>query len=394
MTSFQEANTSLAKVNDGFAQMKTGVAQLQAGAADLRQGLDEGAAGSSQIASKTLELTSGVTQIHDGQEQLLQGLKDLQENMGQLQSGLSDSTEGLDQVSDGLQDAQAYVSSLSQSETSETFYLPTEVLESEDFQNALNAYMSDDRKTAKLSIILDVNPYSQEAMPILQNINRQVDAALNGTELKDAKVAIGGTTATNVDLKEVTQQDFLRTATIMLIGITLVLVVITRSVANSLFIVGSLLVVYFVSLGMSELISSHILHVESLSWNVPFFSFIMIVALGVDYSIFLMMRYNELEGEPAARIVEASRHIGGVVLSAALILGGTFAALIPSGVLTLIQVASVVVIGLVLLGFVAMPMLMPALMGLTSRVNTLRETGIGKAKEFTDSGENLESHNK
>lgn len=56
----------------------------------------------------------------------------------------------------------------------------------------------------------------------------------------------------------------------------------------------------------------------------------MIVALGVDYSIFVMMRYNELEGDPATKIVTASRHIGGVVLSAALILGGTFAALIPS----------------------------------------------------------------
>jgi putative drug exporter of the RND superfamily len=58
----------------------------------------------------------------------------------------------------------------------------------------------------------------------------------------------------------------------------------------------------------------------------------MIVALGVDYSIFWIMRYNELEGDLATRMINASRHIGGVVLSAALILRGTFAALIPSGV--------------------------------------------------------------
>ena len=48
----------------------------------------------------------------------------------------------------------------------------------------------------------------------------------------------------------------------------------------------------------------------------------MIVALGVDYSIFVMMRYNEIEGDSVTKIVTASRHIGGVVLSAALILGG------------------------------------------------------------------------
>lgn len=154
----------------------------------------------------------------------------------------------------------------------------------------------------------------------------------------------------------------------MLIGIAIVLIVITRSLLNTIFIIGSLLLAYFASLGISEQISTHILHVDSLSWNVPFFSFIMIVALGVDYSIFVMMRYNELEGDPATKIVTASRHIGGVVLSAALILGGTFAALIPSGVLTLIQVASVVGVALLLLAIIVMPILLPALIGLTSKM--------------------------
>ena len=76
--------------------------------------------------------------------------------------------------------------------------------------------MSHDRKTAKMTIILDVNPYSKEAMPIIQEINKTIDGTLKGTELNHAKTAIGGTTARNVDLK-VTGQDFLRTATIMLI---------------------------------------------------------------------------------------------------------------------------------------------------------------------------------
>ena len=232
--------------------------------------------------------------------------------------------------------------------------------------------MSHDRKTAKMTIILDVNPYSKEAMPIIQEINNTIDGTLKGSELNHAKTAIGGTTARNVDLK-VTGQDFLRTATIMLIGIAIVLIVITRSLLNTIFIIGSLLLAYFASLGISEQISTHILHVDSLSWNVPFFSFIMIVALGVDYSIFVMMRYNELEGDPATKIVTASRHIGGVVLSAALILGGTFAALIPSGVLTLIQVASVVGVALLLLALIVMPILLPALIGLTSKMKSYKE---------------------
>ncbi|MDA1677801.1 MULTISPECIES: MMPL family transporter [unclassified Bacillus cereus group] len=368
MGSFKEANQSLLKVDNGLKEMNNGVTKLRKGAADLKNGLDEGASGSKQIANKSSELQTGLTKINDGQGQLLTGLKDLQEQMGQLQSGLFKSTEGLEKVSNGLGDAQKYLGELNESKSSEKFYIPKEVLEGEDFQKALNTYMSHDRKTAKMTIILDVNPYSKEAMPIIEEINKTIDGTLNGTELKSAKKAIGGTTARNVDLKEVTGQDFLRTATIMLIGIAVVLLVITRSFLNTIFIIGSLILAYFASLGISEQISTHILNVESLSWNVPFFSFIMIVALGVDYSIFVMMRYNELEGDPATKIVNASRHIGGVVLSAALILGGTFAALIPSGVLTLIQVASVVGVALLLLAIIVMPILLPALIGLTNKM--------------------------
>lgn len=368
MTSFKEANGALGEVNTGLDQMKTGVAQLQQGANELTNGFQKGANGSQQIASNTGQLKQGVAQIHQGQQQLLTGLQDLQEQMGQLQAGLTESTEGLAQVSDGLQQSQDYLSDLSTAKSSEKFYVPQDILVSEDFQEALNMYMSDNRQFATMTIILETNPYSQQAMPIVQEIKQQVATALDGTSLQDTKAAIGGKSSENVDLKNVSEQDFLRTATIMLIGIALVLMVITRSIAHSIFIVGSLLLAYFTALGASELISSYVLNIDQLSWNVPFFSFIMIVALGVDYSIFLMMRYNELEGNPTEQIVQASRHIGGVVLSAALILGGTFAALIPSGVLTLIQVALVVLIGLLFLSFVAMPVLLPGLIGLMNRV--------------------------
>lgn len=78
----------------------------------------------------------------------------------------------------------------------------------------------------------------------------------------------------------------------------------------------------------------------------------MLVALGVDYSIFLMMKYREFDNEDAGdRIVKSAGIIGTVVISAAIILGGTFAALIPAGVLTLTQVAVGVISGLVILVF-------------------------------------------
>ncbi|MFJ7661118.1 MMPL family transporter [Lysinibacillus sp. NPDC097162] len=376
MKSFGEANASLAKVSTGFSQLQTGVNQLYEGSSSLKQGLQSAADGSRQIGSQTPALESGLTTINEGQEQLLTGLTDLADKMQSLQSGLTESTEGLNEISTGLTDARDYLSGLSESNASEKFYIPQEVLESDEFQKSLNMYMSDNRKIAKISIILDVNPYSKEAMTIIKRVDNEVQAFIKNGELSNVKVAIGGKTSQNVDLEEIASGDFTRTATIMLIGIGIILIIITRSVLKPIFIIASLVLAYFTSLGMSELISGQLLNVSELGWNVPFFSFIMIVALGVDYSIFLMMRYKESGGHSTEAIVNAARHIGGVVISAAIILGGTFAALIPSGVITLIEVAMTVILGLFLLSFIMLPILIPSLLGAVDLISR-----IGRKKE-------------
>lgn len=369
MTSFKDANSSLAKVNGALTQMQQGVTQLHSGATKLENGISEGATGSAQISSKAPELESGLSQISDGQQELLVGLNGLEEKMGLLKTGLSDSTDGLDQISTGLADAQEYLNSLSESGASQKLFIPQDILEGEQFRQSLDMYMSNDRKTAEVRIILDVNPYTEEAMNIIEELDAQVQSAVQGTELSEATIAIGGKSSQNVDLRALSSGDFTRTATIMLIGIGLVLVLITRSIWQPLLIIGSLILTYGVSLGIGEMITSKFLGVEEMGWNIPFFSFVMLIALGVDYSIFLMMRYRETEGTPDVKISESAKHIGGVVISAAIILGGTFAALIPSGVLSLIEIAIVVIVGLMLLSFIILPILMPACIGLAHKIS-------------------------
>ncbi|MEY9977364.1 X-X-X-Leu-X-X-Gly heptad repeat protein [Lysinibacillus sp. RC79] len=284
--SSREANVSLAKVNNGYPQLQAGVNKLYEGSSSLKQGLQTAANGSSQIANQTPTLESSLTTINEGQQQMLTGLTDLADNMKTLQSGLSESTRGLNEVSTGLTDAQDYLTGLSESKASEKFYIPQDVLESDDFQKSLNMYMSDNRKIAKMSIILAVNPYSKEAMAIVKQVEQEVQAIIKSGEL-NAKVGIGGRTSQNVDLEKIASEDFTKTATIMLIGIGIILIFITRSLLKPFFIIVSLVLTYFTALGMSEFLSTKLLHVNELGWNVPFFSFIMIVALGVDYSIFL-----------------------------------------------------------------------------------------------------------
>ena len=90
----------------------------------------------------------------------------------------------------------------------------------------------------------------------------------------------------------------------------------------------------------------------------------MLVALGVDYSIFLLDRFRE-EAESGLSVREAMRismaKMGTVIITAAIILAGTFGAMMPSGVLSLMQIASIVVIGLLLYGLIVLPLLIPAI---------------------------------
>ena len=359
--SFSQANEALSSITSGLQQIEDGVTQLSDGADELAQGLQSGADGATQVATKSSELETGLNLITEGQRQLQSGLTELQDKMTLLQDGLAKSTDGLTEINDGLLEAKDYLNGLGAS--NKVFYIPQEILDGEDFEESLSMYMSDNRQTTKMMIILDVNPYSKEAMSIIKEVDEQVKAVSQSLSIKDAEFALGGKSVVNVDLQQMSSSDFARTITIMLIGIAIVLIIITRSIWQPVVIIGSLILAYFTTLGITEIISEQLLGQSLLSWNVPFFSFIMIVALGVDYSIFLMMRYREVEEKGTEGIIEAAKHIGGVVLSAALILGGTFAALIPSGIVTLMQVAIFVIVGLVLLSIMMLPILMPAVMG-------------------------------
>ncbi|MEK4762777.1 MMPL family transporter [Viridibacillus sp. FSL E2-0187] len=368
MNSFNKANTSFSKINNGLTYVEQGVKQLEDGALELKTGLDKGENGSEQIASNLPYLQTGLTQINNGQEQLKSGLSDLQQHMKALQKGLADSTEGLDEVSAGLANAQDYLGNVSNSKSTEKFFVPKNVLEGEDFQRSLDMYMSENREMTRLMVVLDVNPYSKEAMHIVEKINKRIESISKTGELENTQIAVGGKSAQNLDLQDISSNDFTRTTIIMLIGIGIVLVIITRSLWRPIIIIASLIIAYYSSLGISELISKYILGFDILSWNVPFLGFIMLISLGVDYSIFMMMRFNELEQKSSEAIIEAAKNIGSVVLSAAIILGGTFAALIPSGILTLIQVALVVIVGLVLMSLLLMPIFIPSMFGLTSKL--------------------------
>jgi putative drug exporter of the RND superfamily len=156
----------------------------------------------------------------------------------------------------------------------------------------------------------------------------------------------------------------------MIIGILIVLIILLRSIFMPLYLIGSLVLTYFTSMAFTEFIFVNILGHDGITWAVPFFAFVMLTALGIDYSIFLMDRFNEYrDGNVKEAMLTAMKKMGTVIISAAIILGGTFAAMLPSGVLSILQIATVVLIGLFLYSFVMLPLFVPVMVKLFENAN-------------------------
>jgi RND superfamily putative drug exporter len=359
-----KANAGLEQASGGTAALAAGLDELAKGIAKLQAGIQQAADGQGKIVGQLPAVEQGLNELASGQEQLTSGFASLGDQLGQLTSGLDESVDGLSQVSSGLNSAGEYLQGLSAAPSKEMtgWYIPQEAIENEDFQKALDVYMSVDRETAQFDVIFESNPYAQETMKEIDGLEAAVARALQGTPYNGGEVAIGGVTSMNHDLDSISQGDYSRTVILMLIGITIILIVLFRSLIIPAYIVLSLIVTFYTSVAMTEVVFVRIMGLSGISWAVPFFGFVMLVALGVDYSIFLMDRFKEYRHlSPKQAILEAMKSMGGVIMSAAVILGGTFAAMLPSGVMSLLQIATLVLCGLFLYALVILPLFIPVM---------------------------------
>ena len=355
----QASNVALPGAVSALQQLTSGLNQIQSALGQGTNALGQLNTGINKLAAASPQLSNGINSAYSGSQQLSAGMGQLSAGSLQLNTGINklaqsspQITNGLNQLNSGLGAGQSYLTGLQKSAAAETFYIPKSVLHSKTFKPAIDNYMSSNRKITKITIVFDTNPSDEKATKDAENISNMARKSLKGTALSNATVAMGGQSSRINDIKNTASGDFVRTAAIMLIGIGIALMLITHSLLQPVYILGSLLLAYISSLSINHWLVGIFMHRSMLAWNTPFFSFIMLIALGVDYSIFLMTRYREIDENkylPGERIYYACAIIGTVVISAAIILSGTFAALIPSGIPTLIEVAMTVIVGLIIL---------------------------------------------
>ncbi len=355
------------------AQLASGSGQLAASLSQLKTGGNQLDSGLSQLAQGANKLAQGAAKLPAGGKQVADGVKQLPSSMQQLTSGLKSAGDGAAKLKDGVTEVQDFLQSTKTAVNagSPGFYVPKSTVESnKDLAAAMDAYISPDGHVAKFTVILSKNPYSTEAMAAVPQLVAAANAALLTSPIHDGKVLAGGTTPVQAELNRVSGADFSRSMLIILAAIFVLLAVMLRSLIAPVYIILSLAATYFVTMGLVQTIVMHVLHKPGLSWAVPFFVFLLLVALGVDYSIFLMTRFEEeyLAGmSPGEAIRTAMVRMGNVIFSAAAIMAGTFGSMMVARVESLTEIGLAVVLGLILYTVALLAFFIPACVRVVGR---------------------------
>jgi RND superfamily putative drug exporter len=178
----------------------------------------------------------------------------------------------------------------------------------------------------------------------------------------DPDALVGGVTALALDTNDTAIRDRTVIIPVVLLVILLILILLLRSVVAPLVLIGSVILSFAAALGVSALVFEGIFHFPGADPSVPLFGFVFLVALGVDYNIFLMTRVREETALHGARegVLRGLSVTGGVITSAGVVLAATFAALGVIPILFLAQIAFIVAFGVLLDTLVVRSLLVPA----------------------------------
>ncbi len=162
---------------------------------------------------------------------------------------------------------------------------------------------------------------------------------------------VGGPSAQQIDLEDTNARDTVIVVPLVLLSVLLILVVLLRALVAPLILVAAVVAVWGAALGIGGLVFGPVLGFEGTDPGLGLLSFVFLVALGVDYGIFLMhrMREESLHGaEPARAALTALRTTGGVIASAGLVLAATFAVLTSMPMVQLVELGFVIAVGVLL----------------------------------------------
>ena len=223
--------------------------------------------------------------------------------------------------------------------------------------------LSPDRRVGQVDLLLTMNPSSAEALDAIEPLRDAAHAAAPpGTT-----VLVGGTTSATADLRQATGRDLRVIFPVAGILIALVLALLLRSLVAPIYLMLAVMLGYAASLGAAVFIFQGLGGEPGVLFLLPILVYLFVVAIGTDYNILMIARLREEAAEghdPRTAADLAVEHAGPSVVSAGVILAGTFGSLLLAGVAFLTQMGAAVTVGIILAAFVISVFLVPAVTAL------------------------------
>jgi putative drug exporter of the RND superfamily len=215
---------------------------------------------------------------------------------------------------------------------------------------------STDGTTADLDVILSEDPLDKSGLDV---VPRMRDAV---ADTPGATVLVGGSSAINYDLDKANQRDLELIAPLALVVMAIILGILLQAVVAPLVLLASVVLSFLCTLGISILFIRFVVGDAGFDSSIPIFAFIFLVALGIDYTIFLMARVREEARKHGTRegMLRALSATGPVITSAGVILAGTFSVLMTLPVTFTFDLGLMVALGILLDTFIVRTIMVPA----------------------------------
>jgi putative drug exporter of the RND superfamily len=223
-------------------------------------------------------------------------------------------------------------------------------------QLVLPAPAPGDAAEAVILLVLRDDPYGRDAEGAVEEIRERLHAVAPSGLL-------GGVPVENLDVEEANSRDTKLIVPLVLIVVGLILIAVLRALVAPAYLIATVVASFAATLGLATFAFTEVFQTEGLAFNLELMSFIFLVALGVDYNIFLMTRAREEAAVRGTRegTLAALVGTGGVVTGAGLILAGTFATLTLLPLEELVQIGATVAVGVLLDTFLVRALLIPAI---------------------------------
>jgi RND superfamily putative drug exporter len=233
----------------------------------------------------------------------------------------------------------------------------------------LNTYFSADRHFARINVVLSGSTDSTAALKTVDAVRVAVKNGIESSPLAGSGYYVGGEDAVRADIMHVNDDDFGRVIALCIAGVLVVIVLLLRSVLAPLYMVATVLLNYGATLGIATWLFIDTMHQGSLIYLIPLLIFVILVALGADYNIFLVSRIREEARQYPIKeaVSRAVTNTGGVITACGVILAGTFATLMTSPLQVVFQIGAAVGIGVLIDTFLVRALLVPALAALAGR---------------------------